>query len=53
VIEKLGVKNGQMLWPMRVALTNEQFSPGTFELIQLMGKELTLKRLQDALDKIR
>ena len=53
VIEKLGVKNGQMLWPMRVALSNEQFSPGTFELIQLMGKELTLKRLQDALDKIR
>lgn len=53
VIEKLGVKNGQLLWPMRVALTNEQFSPGTFELIQLMGKELTLKRLKEALDKIR
>lgn len=52
VIEKLGVKNGQLLWPLRVALTNEQFSPGTFELIHLMGKELTLKRLKAALDKI-
>lgn len=53
VIEKLGVKNGQLLWPLRVALTNEQFSPGTFELIHLMGKELTLKRLNAALDKLR
>lgn len=53
VIEKLGVKNGQLLWPLRVALTNEQFSPGTFELIHLMRKELTLKRLNAALDKLR
>ncbi|MFA4814685.1 MAG: glutamate--tRNA ligase [Candidatus Gracilibacteria bacterium] len=52
VIEKLGVKNGQLLWPLRVALSNEQFSPGTFELIHLMGKRLTIKRLKAALDKI-
>ena len=53
VIEKLGVKNGQLLWPLRVALTNEQYSPGTFELIHLMGKDLTLKRLRSALEKMR
>jgi glutamyl-tRNA synthetase len=53
VIEKLGVKNGQVLWPLRVALSNEQYSPGTFELIVLLGKELTLKRLKRALDKIK
>ena len=52
VIEKLGVKNGQLLWPLRVALTNEQFSPGTFELIHVMGKKLSIKRLKAALDKI-
>ncbi|OGJ51198.1 glutamate--tRNA ligase, partial [Candidatus Peregrinibacteria bacterium RIFOXYB2_FULL_32_7] len=28
VINDLGVKNGQVLWPLRVALTNEKFSPG-------------------------
>lgn len=49
VIEKLGVKNGQVLWPIRVALTNEQYSPGTFELIQVMGKEKTLHHLKNAL----
>ncbi len=48
VIEKLGLKNGQILWPLRVALTNEEYSPGVFELCRIMGKELTLKRLKSA-----
>ncbi len=50
VIEKLGLKNGQVLWPLRVALTNEEYSPGVFELCRLMGKELTLKRLKATLE---
>ena len=49
VIQKLGVKNGCVLWPLRVALTNEQYSPGTFELIMIMGKEITLARIKSAL----
>jgi glutamyl-tRNA synthetase len=49
VIAKLGVKNGQVLWPLRVALTNEQYSPGTFELIRVLGKEKTLTRIRSAL----
>lgn len=53
VIAKMGAKNGQVLWPLRVALTNEEYSPGVFELIRVMGKELTLKRLRGALDKIQ
>ncbi len=53
VIEKMGIKNGQMLWPLRVALTNEEYSPGVFELLRVMGKELSLKRIQGALDKIQ
>jgi glutamyl-tRNA synthetase len=49
VITALGVKNGQVLWPLRVALTNEQYSPGVFELIQVMGKEKSLHHLKSAL----
>lgn len=49
VIAKLGLKNGQVLWPLRVALTNEEYSPGVFELCRIMGKDLTLKRLKAAL----
>lgn len=52
VIEKLGVKNGQVLWPLRVALTNEEYSPGVFELMVVLGKTSTLKKIQSALDKI-
>jgi glutamyl-tRNA synthetase len=52
VIAKLGVKNGQVLWPLRVALSNEQYSPGVFELIMVLGKEITLKRCSMALDKL-
>ena len=53
VIAKLGVKNGQVLWPLRVALANEEFSPGAFEVARILGKETTLKRLQKALDKLK
>ncbi len=50
VIAKLGVKNGQVLWPLRVALSNEEFSPGVFELMVVLGKEKSLKRLKSALN---
>ncbi|MFT7183695.1 MAG: glutamyl-tRNA synthetase [Oceanicoccus sp.] len=49
VIQKLGVKNGQVLWPARVALTNEQYSAGAFELMRIMGKETSIKRMKEAL----
>lgn len=52
LIAKLGVKNGHMLWPLRVALTNEEYSPGAFELMAILGKEQSLKRLRNALDKL-
>jgi len=52
VIQEVGVKNGQVLWPLRVALTNEQYSPGTFELLSVLGKDASIKRTKAALDKI-
>lgn len=49
IIEKLGLKTGQVLWPVRVALTGEQFSPGVFEVLWALGKEKALERLKKAL----
>lgn len=46
VIQKLQLKNGQVLWPTRVALTGETFSPGVFEVLWALGKEESLKRLK-------
>lgn len=47
-VEKLGLKNGQLLWPVRAALSGLQFSPGAFELAWVLGKEETLNRLNKA-----
>lgn len=43
-------KNGQVLWPMRVALSGEEFSPGAFELAYILGREESLKRIQKVID---
>jgi len=53
VIEKLGVKNGQILWPIRVALTGEKFSPGVWEVAAVLGKERSLARIQKGIDKLK
>jgi glutamyl-tRNA synthetase len=43
---------GELLWPLRVALTGEKASPGPFEIMEVLGKERTLKRIKEAIDKI-
>lgn len=35
-IAQSGKKNGQVLWPLRVALSGEEFSPGAFELAYIL-----------------
>lgn len=52
LIQNLGLKNGQVLWPLRAACTGESFSPGTFEVLWVLGKEESLKRLETALEKL-
>ena len=52
-ISKLEMKNGQVLWPLRVALTGEAFSPGAFEMILILGKEESLKRIGATLEQLR
>ncbi len=36
---------GDTLWPMRVALTGREYSPGPFEIASAIGKKDTLERL--------
>ena len=45
--EKHGV--GDLLWPLRVALTGEKASPGPYEVMEVLGKERTLKRIRGAI----
>ncbi len=48
-VERLGVKNGQIFWPLRAALTGLEFSPGVFETAWVLKKEETLKRIDLAI----
>ena len=42
---------GALLWPLRVALTGRKNSPGSFEIIPILGIDQTIKRLQSAKQK--
>lgn len=47
-VEKSGVKNGQIFWPIRAALSGLEFSPGVFEIAWVLEKKETIKRLKQA-----
>ena len=36
---------GDVLWPLRVALSGEKQSPGQFEIAEILGKSETMRRL--------
>jgi nondiscriminating glutamyl-tRNA synthetase len=44
--------NGDVLWPMRVALSGLANSPSPFQIAGVLGKEETLKRLELAIAKL-
>jgi len=50
LIKDQGRGVGEMLWPMRVALSGRQASPGPFEIAEVLGKTESLKRIQKAID---
>ena len=43
---------GEVLWPLRVALSGKQQSPPPFEIMEVLRKEKTLKRVQEAIQKL-
>lgn len=53
VLEGRGLKLGKLAQPVRAALTGGTVSPGIFETIAAMGRELTLKRLDEALAMVQ
>ena len=52
-IPTTGLKNGQMLWPLRIAISGRESTPGgAFEIAYLLGREETLKRLDDSIARL-
>ena len=51
LITKLGVKNGYLLWPIRVAVSGKQFTPGGgIEICSILGKKESLARIRKGID---
>lgn len=54
LIAELGVKNSLVLWPVRIAASGKKVTPGgAIEILGLLGKEESMKRLQIGLDKLK
>ncbi|USN54181.1 MAG: hypothetical protein H6765_06340 [Candidatus Peribacteria bacterium] len=46
-ISSAGLKNGQILRPLRAMLTGAEASPGAFEMLAILGKEESLVRIHE------
>jgi len=52
-VQEAGLKNGQVLWPLRTALSGKMSTPGgAFDIMSILGKKESLERIQKAIDKL-
>ena len=52
-VQSLGIKNSQMLWPIRTALSGKSVTPGgATELAEILGKDETLRRIKIGIEKL-
>ena len=51
-IKAAEMKNGQVLWPVRVALSMKKFSPGALELLYILWREKSIQRISKVLKDI-
>ncbi len=50
-VEKKGVKNGYVMWPIRTAVSGLQMTPaGATEIMEVLGKEETLIRIRKGIE---
>ena len=49
----LGLKAGQMFQPIRVAVCGRKNAPPLFETLQVLGRETTLARIDQAIAKLQ
>ena len=51
--ETLGVKNGTVMWPARIAVAGKTVTPGgAIEILDILGKEESLRRMELGLEKL-
>ena len=50
LVTEKAIKLGKLAQPVRVALTGGTVSPGIYDVIEVMGKDKTIKRIEAAID---
>jgi len=50
--QQMGLKDGKLFQPLRVALTGLTVSPGIFDVLVMLGRDRSLSRIQTAIDVI-
>ena len=50
LVAERGLKNGQVFGGLRVAVTGQKVSPPTFETMEVLGKDVSLQRISQAID---
>jgi len=52
-VKEKGYKNGYVLWPIRTAVSGKQMTPaGATEIMEILGKEESLKRIEKGIGKL-
>jgi glutamyl-tRNA synthetase len=51
--QELGLKAGQMFQPIRVAVCGRKNAPPLFETLEVLGRETTLVRIEQAVQKLK
>ncbi|WP_099467539.1 glutamate--tRNA ligase [Konateibacter massiliensis] len=52
-VEEKGYKNGYVMWPIRTAVSGKQMTPaGATEIMEIIGKEESIRRIKAAIEKL-
>jgi nondiscriminating glutamyl-tRNA synthetase len=52
IAEELNIKTNQVFHPVRVSVSGRTVGPGLFEMLEVLGKETVLKRLEKVLNEM-
>ena len=53
VTEKLKIKNADLIHPLRLAVSGMGIGPGLFDILFILGKEETIRRITMAIERIK
>ena len=50
--ETLGVSRGELIHPLRLALTGVGAGPGLYDIVSILGKDETIRRMERAIERL-